>query len=68
VDCLRTNPRALQVLLMNMVVYLHLWPFSRHVIRELEARIADIDEGRWSEPDLFVPANDELPAPVRAVA
>lgn len=68
IDCVRTNPRGLQVLLMNMVVYLHLWPFSRHVIRELDARIADLDAGRWSEPDLFVAANDETAVPVRAVA
>ena len=52
---------------MNMVVYLHLWPFSRHVIRELEARIADIDEGRWTEPELFVAANDMSAVPIRNV-
>ena len=65
VDCARTNPRALQVLVMNMVIFLHLWPFSRHVIRELDSRIAEIDAGRWQEPELVV-ANDPLPA--KAVA
>ena len=65
-DCARTNPRALQTLVMNMVVFLHLWPFSRHVIRELDTRIADMDAGRWSEPELVVPAND--PAAVSAAA
>ncbi|MDB5512866.1 MAG: B12-binding radical protein [Enterovirga sp.] len=66
-DCLRRNPAALQVLLMNMVVFLHLWPFSRHVIRELEERIAAIDEGRWSEPALFGAESDDAGS-MRAVA
>jgi hypothetical protein len=50
------------------VVYLHLWPFSRHVIRELEERIAQIDEGGWVEPAVIRAANDEAPARVQAVA
>jgi hypothetical protein len=67
-DCARTNPAALQILLMNMVVYLHIWPFSRHVIRELEARMADLDEGRWIEPEFLTVAVDQSAEPVRAVA
>ncbi len=49
-DIARHNPRALDLVIMNMVIYLHLYPFSRHVIRELDGRIAEIDEGRWVEP------------------
>ena len=66
IDCARTNPAALQVLLMNMVIYLHLWPFSRHVIHELDGRIAQLGRGQWVEPALM---QRELPiAPVAAVA
>ncbi|WP_208111523.1 B12-binding domain-containing radical SAM protein [Enterovirga rhinocerotis] len=48
--CLRTNPRALQILLINMVIYLHLGPFSRYVVRQLDEQIEAIDAGRWIEP------------------
>ena len=68
----RTNPRALQVLLFNMVVYLHTGPFARRVIAQLDEQIAAIDAGLVPEPALFSPAaNDAVPAavtPVRAVA
>ena len=66
VFCARHNLAGLQSLLSNMVMYLHLYPFSRHVIRQLDAQIATIDAGRWVEPAL----RDAAPAPappVRAV-
>jgi radical SAM superfamily enzyme YgiQ (UPF0313 family) len=62
VYCARRNPAALQVLLMNMVLFLHLRPFSRYVIRELDRRIADIDAGRWIEPALAGEAKRAEPA------
>ena len=48
--CLRTNPRAVQVLLINMALYLHLGPFSRYVIRHLDGQIEAIDSGVFVEP------------------
>jgi hypothetical protein len=46
----RRNPDALDAAVTSMIVYLHLYPFSRHVIREIDARIAEIDAGTWTEP------------------
>ncbi|MDB5557189.1 MAG: B12-binding radical protein [Enterovirga sp.] len=59
--CARRNPRALQSLIINMATFLHLGQFSRHVIREIDRRIALLDSGQWSEPAMMaVPA---VPAP-----
>jgi hypothetical protein len=41
-DVLRHNPGALEQALMNMALYLHLGPFSRHVVRELDRQIAEV--------------------------
>jgi hypothetical protein len=48
--CIRTNPRAIQILIINMVLYLHLGPFSRFVVRQLDGQIEAIDTGRYVEP------------------
>ena len=50
IECARTNPAALDLVVTNMVMFLHLHPFSRYVIGVLDRQIADIDEGRWSQP------------------
>jgi radical SAM superfamily enzyme YgiQ (UPF0313 family) len=39
IDCARTNPAALDYVVMMMVVYLHLGRFAESVIRELENKI-----------------------------
>ena len=43
--CLATNPRSVRWLIALMALYLHLGPFSRHVIREIELRIERLDNG-----------------------
>ncbi|MBV9077978.1 MAG: DUF4070 domain-containing protein, partial [Methylobacteriaceae bacterium] len=60
--CARTNPRALPFLTMNMATYLHLGPFSRTVIAELDRRIAAIDEGSWVEPETMAALDEPRPA------
>ncbi|MCB4768117.1 B12-binding domain-containing radical SAM protein [Ancylobacter sp. Lp-2] len=65
IDCARRNPDALEAAMMNMVLYLHLYPFSRHVIAELDARIAELEGGRWHEPAIM-PA-EVLEEPVLAI-
>ena len=39
----------------NMVLYLHVYPFSRYVIREIEGRITELDAGRFVCPPLMKP-------------
>jgi hypothetical protein len=40
IDCARTNPAALEYVVMLMVVYLHLGTFAKSVIGELDRKIA----------------------------
>ena len=44
-DCLRYNPRALRSVLRMTLLYLHLGPFSRYVIGELDRKI-ELEAGR----------------------
>ena len=49
-DCIIHNPRALPYLVMIMALYLHLGPFARQVIAEIDREIEDVDQGRWRAP------------------
>ena len=55
---LLTNPRAIEFVTMNIVMYLHVGRFTRFVIADMERRIAEIDAGhdpaapRLSDADL----------------
>ncbi len=43
VQVARTNPGALRYIVMLMALYLHLGPFSKRVIGEIDCRIAELD-------------------------
>ncbi|ATU72977.1 B12-binding domain-containing radical SAM protein [Komagataeibacter rhaeticus] len=45
-DCALHNPRALPYVVMTSALYLHLGPFSRQVIGEIDREITDVDAGR----------------------
>ena len=49
------NRRAVDYVGMLAAVYLHVGPFSRFVITELDRQIAEIDAGRWQAPLALVP-------------
>ena len=55
VNCARANPAALRFIVMLMALYLHLGPFSRHIIAELDRRIAEIDEAERNQPAIAKP-------------
>ena len=40
-----TNPRAIEFVTMNIVMYLHVGRFTRFVVADMERRIAEIDAG-----------------------
>lgn len=46
VDCLAHNRRALPYVMMMVALYVHLGPFSRQVIAQVQQQIADIDSAR----------------------
>jgi radical SAM superfamily enzyme YgiQ (UPF0313 family) len=46
------NFRAIKPVMMMIALYVHLGPFSRYVVQQIDAQIADIESGVWSEPEL----------------
>jgi len=44
VEVAKTNPAALRYIVNLMALYLHLGPFSRHVIGEIDRRSVELDE------------------------
>ena len=48
--CLKTNPRSARWIIGQMAFYLHLGPFSRFVIEEIEHKINQIDAGTLPAP------------------
>ena len=63
-DSARHYPLALEAVIRNAGAYLHLYPLSQHLIRSMDARLAEIESGDWSEPPLvtkpLAPAPREL--------
>ena len=43
VEVAKTNPGALRYIVMLMALYMHLGPFSKRVIGEIDRRIAELD-------------------------
>ena len=48
VFALARNPRAIEFVLMNVIMFLHVGRFSRFVVGDMERRIAEIDAGHPS--------------------
>ena len=61
-DCALHNPKAVPYVVMTSALYLHLGPFSRQVISEIDQDIADIDQGRWHPPALLQATEALVPA------
>lgn len=61
VNCANNNPPALRYMVMLMAFYMHLGPFARRVIAEIDRRIAEIDDEMPAAP---APAEASLAAPL----
>jgi len=57
VEVAKKNPGALRQIVTMMAIYLHLGPFSKHVIGEIDRRIAELDAAP-TVPALAAPAAD----------
>jgi Domain of unknown function (DUF4070) len=53
IQCASSNPQWARTIVLLTAFYLHLGPFSRHVIRQIELRL---DEPQPSAPQLCIPA------------
>ena len=47
-----TNFRAIKPVMMMLALYVHLGPFSRFVVAQIDKQIADIEKGNWEQPAL----------------
>ncbi len=50
--CIRHNPHALNAALIMYALFVHLGPFSRYVVGEIDAQIAAVESGEWQRPVL----------------
>jgi hypothetical protein len=55
VELAKTNPGALRYIVMLMALYLHLGPFSKRVIGEIDRRIGELDDMPPVRATLLVP-------------
>ncbi|MBB2159312.1 B12-binding domain-containing radical SAM protein [Gluconacetobacter sacchari] len=59
-DCALHNPKALPYAVMTSALYLHLGPFARRVVGEIDREIEAVDLGRWRAPPPVLPAEAVL--------
>lgn len=63
--CMSINPNSVRGIVTLMAFYLHVGPYSRHVMKQIDRQIADLEAGRFAAPQLL-PA--VAPEPVAATA
>ena len=65
----RVNPEALPSVMRIAALYIHLGPFSRYVVEQIDGQIGTIDRGEW-RPRAILPPDAALPelAPAALVA
>jgi hypothetical protein len=66
VQCATTNPNSLRTIVTLMAFYLHLGPFSRHVIKQIEHRIAELEDEPL-EPRVLAEETPHYPASREAI-
>ena len=54
--CLRHKPRGINAAMILYALYVHLGPFSRYVVSEIDKQIADVRSGAWQRPQELVAA------------
>jgi radical SAM superfamily enzyme YgiQ (UPF0313 family) len=69
-DTLRHHPAGIEAVIRNVIGYLHLYPFSRFLVRTIDERIAQLEAGQWIEPEPLRSTGNtcRAGAPVAAVA
>ncbi len=64
-NCMNKNPGALRAVVILMGFYLHIGPYTRFAIKEIDAQIEALEHGRFVSPELL-PANPGQPVAVNA--
>jgi radical SAM superfamily enzyme YgiQ (UPF0313 family) len=61
VECVSTNPQLAQTMVVLAALYLHLGPFSRHVIGQIEQRLDGLENGAAQNNAASVSASAQRP-------
>jgi hypothetical protein len=57
--CMSINPQSVRGIVTLMAFYLHVGPYSRHVMKEIDRQIEALEQGRFVAPQLLPPAAPE---------
>jgi uncharacterized radical SAM superfamily protein len=64
-NCLNNNPGALRAVVTLMGFYLHIGPYTRYAIQQIDNQIEEVEQGRFVAPELL-PAAQAEPVAVHA--
>jgi hypothetical protein len=51
--CMKQNPNSVRAIVTLMAFYLHVGPYSRYVMKQIDRQIEDIEQGRFIAPELL---------------
>lgn len=51
--CMKLNPNSVRGIVTLMAFYLHVGPYSRYVMKQIDRQIEDIEQGRFVPPKLL---------------
>jgi len=60
--CMSSNPQSVRAIVTLMAFYLHVGPYSRHVIKQVDRQIEELEHGRFAAPQLLPPVEAEAVA------
>jgi hypothetical protein len=61
--CMSKNPQSVRAIVTLMAFYLHVGPYSRYVMKQIDRQIEDLEQGRFVAPKLLPPVAPEPVAP-----
>jgi hypothetical protein len=61
-NCMNTNPGAIRAVVTLMGFYLHIGPYTRYVIAQLDKQIEALEQGTFVAPQLLPPVKAEAVA------
>ena len=57
--CMSINPNSVRGIVTLMAFYLHVGPYSRYVMQQIDRQIEDLEQGRFIAPKLLPPTAPE---------
>jgi len=57
--CMSINPNSVRGIVTLMAFYLHVGPYSRYVMKQIDRQIEEIEQGRFVPPKLLPPVAPE---------